>query len=94
MEIPKVKIMVSEIKILSIGLNCRLDIAEEEIKQLEVQKAKRLNKRIDTMDLRDNIKWSNVSVTGVPEGKRSQIESEKLSEDTMADFSSIIEETY
>ena len=41
MEILYVKIIISEIKILPNGLNSRLDIAEEEIKELEAQKVKR-----------------------------------------------------
>lgn len=44
MEILYVKIIISEIKILPNGLNSRLDIAEEEIKELEAQKVKRLKK--------------------------------------------------
>ena len=44
MEILYVKIIISEIKILPNGLNSRLDIAEEEIKELESQKVKRLKK--------------------------------------------------
>lgn len=44
MEILYVKIIISEIKILPNGLNSRLDIAEEEINELEAQKVKRLKK--------------------------------------------------
>ena len=44
MEILYVKIIISEIKILPNGLNSRLDIAKEEIKELEAQKVKRLKK--------------------------------------------------
>lgn len=44
MEILCVKIIISEIKILPNDLHSRLDVAEEEIKELEAQKVKRLKK--------------------------------------------------
>lgn len=37
--------------------------------------------------MRDNIKWSSIGVTGVLEGKKIEIESQKLREDPMTNFS-------
>ena len=37
--------------------------------------------------MRDNINWSSIGVTGVLEGKKIEIESQKLREDPMTNFS-------
>ena len=94
MEILYVKIIISEIKILPNGLNSRLDIAKEEIKELEAQKVKRLKKWTDPRGMRDNIKWSSIGVTGVLEGKEIEFESQKLFEDTMTKFSPLFDESH
>lgn len=44
--------------------------------------------------MRDNIKWSSIGVTGVLEGKEIEIESQKLFEDPMTNFSPLFDEKH
>ena len=73
-KILKVKIMISKIKNLLNELNSKLDAVKVETKEPEAQKVKNWKKRIDP---RDNVKRSNIGVTGVPEGEEKETESEK-----------------
>ena len=63
-------------------------------KELEAQKVKRLKKWTDPRDMSDNIKWSSIGVTGVLEGKETEIESQKLFEDPMTNFSPLFDEKH
>ena len=85
---------ISELKDTVEGIKSRVDEAEDQISDLgnrvgknsqkDQEKEKRLKKNIEGLrELQDNMKYSNISILGMPEGKEEEQGIENLFEKVM-----------
>ena len=88
--------IITEIKITLEKINSRISEAEEQISKVEDKmveitsekqnKVKRMKRAEDSLrDLWDNIKYTNIQITGVPEKEEKKKGYEKIFEDIIVD---------
>ena len=104
-DMPQLKNVTVEMKKSWQGINSKSEDTEEwtsnqenrivEVAQLEDQKEKRIKKNEDSIrDLWDNIKHTNIRISGVPDGEEKEKGTENLFEEIMAEnFSNLAKET-
>ena len=95
---------ISELKNTGEGIKNRLEEAEDQISNLEdkveknnqngQEKEKRLRKNEEGLrEMRDNMKWNNIHIIGIPEGEEEEQGIENLFEKViMEDFPNLMRE--